>query len=157
MGTLNWRDLALKVLTTWWAITRPRAVGVRGIIAGKAGRVLFVRHSYGDRAWHLPGGSCGKSESPDEALVREIHEETGLEVAVTRLVGVYFWIEHHKREHLFIFLCRPVAGEVQVQSGEIEQAGWFMPHDLPAPLATGMRRALADWRSTQVGFGRLRM
>ncbi len=53
-----------------------------------SGRVLLIRHSwYG--VWCLPGGTVEPGESVAEAAVREAREETGLEVELTRLVGVF--------------------------------------------------------------------
>jgi 8-oxo-dGTP pyrophosphatase MutT (NUDIX family) len=51
------------------------------------GRVLLVRHAIG--AWVLPGGSIEPGEVPADTAVREMWEETGLVVRLTRLVGVY--------------------------------------------------------------------
>jgi 8-oxo-dGTP pyrophosphatase MutT (NUDIX family) len=53
-----------------------------------AGRVLLARHSEGD-VWLLPGGSVEPGETPADAAVREMWEETGLLVRLTRLVGVF--------------------------------------------------------------------
>lgn len=55
-----------------------------------AGRVLLQRR--GDREpapWGFPGGAVELGESVEEAAVREVHEETGLTVAVSDLIGVY--------------------------------------------------------------------
>ena len=51
-------------------------------------RVLLVRHSEGD-VWLLPGGAIEPTEVPADAAVREMFEETGLLVRLTRLVGVF--------------------------------------------------------------------
>ena len=58
-----------------------------------AGRVLLARHSEGD-VWLLPGGSVEPGETPADAAVREMWEETGLLVRLTRLVGVFGGPEH---------------------------------------------------------------
>ena len=152
---LNWRDPALRVLTLWWRLTRPCTVGVRGIVENDAGEILLVRHSYGGRGWFLPGGGHRGSESPEEALVREMWEETGLKVEVTGLVGVYFYTGHYKRDHIYIFACRMVGGEVQRVGGEIADVGWFPPDALPPNQMLAMERILKDWRSRVAGYGRI--
>ena len=53
-----------------------------------AGRVLLVRHSNGG-VWVLPGGAIEPEETPADAAVREVYEETGLEVELTDLIGVF--------------------------------------------------------------------
>ena len=69
-----------------------RALGVRtsvsAVIFGRGGRLLLQQRSDGGQ-WGLPGGSVEIGESVHDAVIREVREETGLEVAVRRLVGVY--------------------------------------------------------------------
>jgi ADP-ribose pyrophosphatase YjhB (NUDIX family) len=52
------------------------------------GRILLVRHAEGN-VWLLPGGGIEPGETPADAAVREMFEETGLIVRLTRLVGVF--------------------------------------------------------------------
>ncbi|WP_416972506.1 NUDIX domain-containing protein [Streptomyces sp. 4F14] len=63
-----------------------RRVGALGMIRNEEGEVLLVRKNYGDYKWNLPGGSAEGDEAPYEALQREIHEETGLNVRSTNLL-----------------------------------------------------------------------
>lgn len=151
----NWRDAALSVLTIWWRMTKPCTIGVRGLVLNDAGKMLLVRHSYGHRNWFLPGGGHRGSESPEEALMREMQEETGITVAVTGLIGVYFYTGGYKRDHIYIFACRAVAGDVRLMGGEIADIGWFAPDALPANLMLGMDRILDDWRNGSAGYGRI--
>ena len=152
---MNWRNAALRVLTLWWRLTRPCTIGVRGVVLNDAGELLLVRHSYGGRKWFLPGGGHHGGESPAETLVREMREETGLEVQVTRLTGVYFYTGQYKRDHIYIFECETVGGEVRLVGGEIEAIDWFPPDALPDNLMIGMDRILDDWRDGVTGFGAL--
>ena len=69
-----------------------RALGVRpsvsAVIFDGRGRLLLQQRSDGGQ-WGLPGGSVEIGESVHDAVIREVREETGLEVTVLRLVGVY--------------------------------------------------------------------
>ena len=69
-----------------------RALGVRpavsAVIFDRRGRLLLQQRSDGGQ-WGLPGGSVEIGESVQGAIVREVREETGLSVAVRRLIGVY--------------------------------------------------------------------
>lgn len=151
----NWRDVALSVLTVWWRLSRPCTVGVRGIVLNEAGKILLVQHNYGGRKWFLPGGGHRGGESPAETLVREMREETGLEVEVTGLVGVYYYTGQYKRDHIYIFACRKIGGEVRLMGGEIADIGWFPPDDLPPEQMLAINRILTDWRHGVAGFGRI--
>jgi ADP-ribose pyrophosphatase YjhB (NUDIX family) len=69
-----------------------RALGIRAavsaVIFDRRGRLLLQQRSDGGQ-WGLPGGSVEIGESVRDAVTREVREETGLIVAVRRLVGVY--------------------------------------------------------------------
>ena len=69
-----------------------RALGIRpsvsAVIFDRVGRLLLQRRADGGQ-WGLPGGSMEIGESLHDAIRREVLEETGLRVAVRRLVGVY--------------------------------------------------------------------
>jgi ADP-ribose pyrophosphatase YjhB (NUDIX family) len=69
-----------------------RALGVRpsvsAVIFDRRGRLLLQRRSDGGR-WGLAGGSVEIGESVTDAIRREVAEETGLDVAVGRVVGIY--------------------------------------------------------------------
>ena len=65
------------------------------------GRVLMARHSEGD-LWLLPGGAVEPAETPADAAVREMFEETGLFVRLTGLVGVFGgpeYVVHYRNGH----------------------------------------------------------
>jgi 8-oxo-dGTP pyrophosphatase MutT (NUDIX family) len=61
---------------------------VTGIVYDERGRILLVRQTEGG-VWSAPGGSVDPEETPADAVVREVWEETGLYVAPVRLLGVY--------------------------------------------------------------------
>jgi ADP-ribose pyrophosphatase YjhB (NUDIX family) len=61
---------------------------VTGIVFDERDRILLVRQSDGD-VWSAPGGSVDPEETPADAVVREVWEETGLHTAPVRLLGVY--------------------------------------------------------------------
>jgi 8-oxo-dGTP pyrophosphatase MutT (NUDIX family) len=61
---------------------------VTGIVYDRSGAILLARHREGNR-WSTPGGTVEPDESPAEAVVREVREETGLAVRPVRLLGVF--------------------------------------------------------------------
>ena len=96
------------------------SVGAFAIIFDEQGRVL-LGHRRDFDMWNLPGGRVESGELPTEAVIRETKEETGLEVVIERLVGVYGKV--HKDEFVFAFACRVVGGQICVTS-EADQSAF---------------------------------
>ncbi len=104
-------------------------VGVTGVVLNPAGEVLILEHVFRHGTpWGLPGGWVRHGETPQQALEREILEETGLHIRVgpPLLVGPGYLPRHLETG----FLCAG-AGEVTRLSGEILSARWAAPDDLP--------------------------
>jgi ADP-ribose pyrophosphatase YjhB (NUDIX family) len=80
--------------------------GVGGLVEDEDGRLLFVREgdSYEDGAWKLPGGGVEAGESHEDAVVREVREETGVTVGVEELLAVSeVTVVHGERSAQFHF------------------------------------------------------
>lgn len=79
-------------------------------------RVLLTQRPGGTHlagAWEFPGGKLEAGESPEEALVRELREEIGVEAAVGEVLDVTFWRYPGKDVLLLFYRARIVTGEVQ--------------------------------------------
>ena len=121
-----------------------RRLGAAAVIRDRQGRVLLVRHSYGRLNWELPGGLGESNESTIETAIREVREETGLEVAAERTTGVYY--ERGDDMHHFVFLCRPLDETVAPRPdlSEITNCGYFSPDALPRPISDFTIRRIVD-------------
>ena len=117
----------------------PRApvVGVGGVVV-KDGRVLLARRGkeplYG--RWVVPGGTVELGETLEEALVREMQEETGLGVEPVEVLTVFDRIQRDGDRvvyHYVIvdYLCRWLEGEARAASDALEVA-WAGLAELPA-------------------------
>ncbi|HLM49398.1 MAG TPA: NUDIX hydrolase [Solirubrobacteraceae bacterium] len=98
-------------------------------------------------AWDLPGGFVEAGEHPHEAVRREVREETGLDVAPRRLIGIYpgTYGDGGKPTLDLAFLCR-VRGGTFALSPESLDARWLPLTRFPAPAFASVRAALGDLR-----------
>jgi ADP-ribose pyrophosphatase YjhB (NUDIX family) len=101
-------------------------VGVTGAVV-RDGRVLFVRRNYEPNkgTWTLPGGYVEHTETLDEAVIRELREETGLEVVVNGVVAVRTRWNDEGGGVLVVFRCEVVSGEARADDYEITAAEFF--------------------------------
>ena len=120
----------------------------------EAGKVLLIKRR--DFAvWALPGGGIDAGESAAAAAVREAREETGLEVELLHLVGVYSrpaWCQGG--DHDLIFAARPLGGELMRSGDETLDAGFFAPDALPEPLVYWYCQRIADALAGMRGIAR---
>jgi 8-oxo-dGTP diphosphatase len=111
-----------------------------------AGRVLLVHHTYGRLNWELPGGVSEPGESPDETARRELLEETGLNVELDHLTGVYFEPDHDLGPMLhFVFSCRwhdPL--EPLASSPVVSDVRYWPLDSLPGPISDFTERRIHD-------------
>ena len=115
-------------------------IGVFAIILDeKDGVLLCHRRDYD--LWNLPGGRLEKGESPWQGVIREAKEETGLEVEVERLAGVYCKLE--KNEIIFSFVCKIISGEVTL-TDEADQIEYFSISDFPQNVSLKQKERVED-------------
>ena len=103
------------------------SIGAFAIIFDEQSRVLLCHRRDLD-VWNLPGGGVENGELPTEAVIREVKEESGLEVAIERLVGVYGKVA--KDELVFAFVCRVVGGRLSI-TDEASESKYFETEQIP--------------------------
>ena len=130
----------------WWGLVEPRWLDARplvvlqGVVKGEGGILLAVRSDL--RGWELPGGTPEAGEAAEVALIREIAEETGLDVEIDRHVGDYQ--RGGFRPHTAkVYLCHPLGGRLRT-SAETRCVRWFDPGRLPDTLFPWYRQPIAD-------------
>ena len=108
-----------------------------GVIYDAQSRVLLVRQT-ADGLWSAPGGVLEPDETPAAAVVREVQEETGLEVSVVRLLGVFggpsFVVQYpngDRSQYLSaIFECAVRGGAPAPDGDETDQLTFAGPTEL---------------------------
>jgi 8-oxo-dGTP pyrophosphatase MutT (NUDIX family) len=111
-------------------------------IRDEAGRILLLRRSDGEDLWGFPGGAVEPGERADEAAVREVREEIGLEVEPVALIGVYSGPEYvfaypngdRVQPVTLFFECQVLGGDLQPDMHEIVGARYFGPADDLPPM-----------------------
>ena len=116
------------------------AVNVAVLHEGKI--LLTQREDF--ETWILPSGGVEDGESLAQAAIRETKEETGLDVELTRLVGIYSRLGSWWNGYMVLFAAKPVGGEIKCQEGETIAVEWFAFDELPEPLSLGHRRRIRD-------------
>lgn len=94
--------------------------------------------------WCLPGGQLDDAESMADAARREAREETGLEVRLTRLVGIYSRPQWYGGHHVILFAAEVIGGEMRPQPGEVIEMRYFPIDALPDEMLLGARHRVLD-------------
>jgi ADP-ribose pyrophosphatase YjhB (NUDIX family) len=116
------------------------------------GKVLLTKREDFE-VWCLPGGGVEEGESLAEAGVREVKEETGLEVELTRLVGVYSVLGGGLRDvHAVLFTAKSIGGELKLQPGETVEIAFFPFDQLPEEMLFGHKKRISDAINNKSGL-----
>ena len=131
-----WRALAWifnRVPVLWQRRILDRAharflVGVNGIGVTGDGNVILARHRFGSPQWRLLGGFIGREESFQDALRREVGEETGLDIEVGPILEAN---TGHRWARVEIVYAYRVIGGTFRPTNEVSEIGSFPPSQLP--------------------------
>lgn len=106
-------------------------VGAMAVIQDDRGHLLLLRHTYRRQyVWGLPGGWLKHAETPEAGLAREVFEETGLQVAIDKLLAAEFFA----RSQLdLLYRCHILAGDYHA-TDETSACRWVPLDGLPALL-----------------------
>jgi ADP-ribose pyrophosphatase YjhB (NUDIX family) len=121
---------------------------VGAIITDDTGRLLLIKrgHEPEEGRWSLPGGRVRPGESDPQALVREVHEETGLQVEPGRLIGE---VERPAPGGAIFDIhdyAATVSGGLLAAGDDAADARWIVPGDVGRlPLTSGLAETLIAW------------
>lgn len=127
-------------------------VSAAGCIRDPQGRVLLQKRGDEANLWGFPGGLMEPGESVAQACAREVREETGLEVRVGRLIGVYSSPEYQvtypngdqTQPVILLFECEPVAGILRPDGDETVELRYFGRDDHLPPMRPCCQMKLHD-------------
>lgn len=131
-----------------WLFNAHFIVGAAALVHDGNGRVLVARHTYrGGLPWGLPGGWVRRGEDPAQAVVREVREETSLEVEITTTLTVRM----EGRAHLTVVYGARLIGGTFRPSAEVSEVR-FLERGVWLEGLRADHRALIEtfgWRSAQ--------
>jgi ADP-ribose pyrophosphatase YjhB (NUDIX family) len=130
-------------------LLRPRfRVAVSALVFDERQRILLFKHTYRKLEWGLPAGALEYGEQPVEGILREFYEETGMQIAVERLLLADS--NPHMRHVSLVYLCRIVSGEFR-DSDEISEIEYFDLNNLP-PMLFGEKDLICSVHKTLFGL-----
>lgn len=146
----RWKFKAVGLyLRLYWRIFRPFSVGVRAILINDQGKILLLKHSYG-QFWYLPGGGVDKDETLTAALSRELGEELNLQYKdAPVLLGTYSNHFEGKNDFVSIFVIRNFTLKPE-QNLEISHWQFFDLDKLPEKISPGTRKRIAEFKGEKV-------
>lgn len=122
------------------------AVGAAALVMREDSRILAVQRQ-DNGAWVFPSGYCDLGENVAQTAVRETQEETGLEIVLERLLGVYsgalFYHTYPNGDQVqdvgVVFRARCVGGTLKLDKTEVSHTAWFTPAELLANVPSERR------------------
>lgn len=122
------------------------------VVADDQGRILLMRRSDND-LWSIPGGGMEVGERIGDTAVREVKEETGLDVEIDHLVGIYSNPRHVveysdgevRQQFSVCFACRVVGGGLMTSDESLE-VGFFRPDEIESmPMHDSIRLRIRNF------------
>lgn len=118
-------------------------VAVGAAVTNNRGELLLIQRA-DSGLWLYPTGWCDIGYSAPEVVVKEVEEETGIEVEPIRLIGVLDGLRLGTSRiplYSLLFFCRQTGGEIKLHPLECADAGWFDRDHLPTPILGAERWA----------------
>lgn len=114
-------------------------VDVRGVVF-RDDKILLVREIADEGRWTLPGGWADVNDTPTQAIIREVQEESGFETEVIKLLAVY---DREQQKHIpsfpysvykLFFHCQIIGGQPRINN-EVSEIAFFSETELPKELS----------------------
>jgi len=123
-------------------------VGAAALVI-ESGELLLLRRADAPfkGCWNLPAGYAETDESPGDAARREAREESGLDVQIDNLQGVYYFSDDPRGNGILTVYSGRIIGGTLTETAEGLEPTFFSRQELPSDLAgAGHDQAILDWR-----------
>ncbi|MCL2499767.1 MAG: NUDIX domain-containing protein [Defluviitaleaceae bacterium] len=129
-------------------------------IVNENNEILLQKRNKEDDIWGIPGGIVEIGESIEEAAIREVKEETGLDIKIENLIGVYskYFFEYHNGDKAqticYAFRANVIGGTLNIDNNETYDLQYFNRHNLPTLFAQQHTDMINDFFDKKVGVYR---
>ena len=138
--------VAHRVRHRWRKWRKTPISGISVIVTNQADEVMLLRHSYGPKAWGLPGGGMAQGEDPVECAKRELREEVRLDVEHLEPLGILNETLSGSPHTSHVFTVE-VTQDPEPDGREILEACFFAGDALPELLTRNVPKRLAMWKA----------
>jgi len=122
------------------------------VITNKKGHILLIRRK-DNNLWALPGGAMEIGENIKETIIREVKEETGFDIAITRLVGIYTSPRHIiafsdgevRQEFSICFAGKVIGGKLQTDEESFEARFFTTKEAKNQPMSDSTRLRIDNY------------
>jgi len=128
-------------------------IGAFAVIFDEHNRVLCVKANYASQYWSTPGGRVEAGESPANALIREVLEETGYNIEPGELIGVY--AKPYRDDLVLSFRASITGRELWSPNHEISEIGFYEVSALPDHMGIIARTRIIDAVNNLTGVFRV--
>lgn len=107
--------------------------------------VLVVRrkHSEGKLLWQFPGGTVEEGETFEDAVIRELKEETGINAKVVKNLGER--IHPYTKKYMVYIACEYINGELHISDEDLDKVEWVKQKNLEKYFSTPIYEAVAEY------------
>lgn len=141
-----WRKIPAVVRLKLIRATQKKfTVSVGAVVTNEQNQILLLDHVFRPASgWGIPGGFIEYDEQIDEAIKRELLEETGL-----GLKNVEIYRTRTRGRHIEFLVRARADGEAEVKSIEIKRLGWFSVNDLPPEMSRTQKEIIREVLSNE--------
>lgn len=141
----------IKIPIKWyWKICNIKTRGVRVMIINES-KVVLVQHWY-NSLWVMPGGGIKKYETPEQAALREVDEETGIQnIQLEYLLGIYSNIKEGKNDTVYCYVVQ-LNSLTKIKKKfnlEISDSKWFDINNLPDQVSYATRQRVLEYQHNE--------
>lgn len=148
--------LVYKIIRTpiiwYWKLFKIKTKGVRVMLIHD-GKVILVRHWY-NSLWVMPGGGIHKYETPEQAAIREVKEELGIDIKqLDYLLGAYSNIREGKNDTVYCFVAE-LDSQIEIHSKkfniEISDSMWCSISNFPQDTSRATKDRIREYLAVDI-------